>query len=101
MSNCLVEASFQSAEANCSCVPGNLKISASQCHGPGLLCFRNVMNMIGQDLDFIFSKDLIALNRLEQHHTERWGKEAMSESLQRNEILRGHVPLLLSHSNNI
>lgn len=48
MSNCLVEASFQSAEANCSCVPGNLKISASQCHGPGLLCFRNVMNMIGE-----------------------------------------------------
>ena len=76
MSNCLVEASFQSAEANCSCVPGNLKISASQCHGPGLLCFRNVMNMIGQDLDFIFiktKKDLIALNRLEQHHSERWG----------------------------
>ena len=48
MSNCLVEASFQSAEANCSCVPGNLKISATQCEGPGLLCFRNVMNMIGK-----------------------------------------------------
>ena len=50
MSNCLVEASFQSAEAECSCVPGNLKISASQCHGPGLLCFRNVMNMIGEEI---------------------------------------------------
>ena len=70
MSNCLVEASFQSAEAECSCVPGNLKISASQCHGPGLLCFRNVMNMIGEEIgDKKFCLGQI-IKRLETKHKE-------------------------------
>ena len=47
ISNCLVEASMQSAETQCGCVPGALKVSDNQCHGSSLQCFTNSMNMIG------------------------------------------------------
>ena len=47
MSNCLVEASLQSAETQCGCVPGGLKASDNQCQGPKLKCFTDIMNMIG------------------------------------------------------
>ena len=52
MSNCLVEASIQSAERQCGCIPGEIKASDNPCQGPRLKCFTDIMNMIGTNEEY-------------------------------------------------
>ena len=47
MSNCLVEAAMQVANAKCSCYPGYLLLSNNTCRGESLNCFRKEFSYLG------------------------------------------------------